>query len=90
MSIGQGDFSESPREAVSSMAQGDDGVLIPGSAPPLGTGRTDVNPSDEAGVDELPNNDGEIPRDHDQAGMPEGIPDIDPDNAELDDVPNPR
>lgn len=90
MSIGQNDYSTSSQQTVASRAQDDESVVIPGSAPPLGTGRTDVNPSDEAGVDELPNNDGELPRDHDQEGLPEGVPDIDPDNAELDDAPNPR
>lgn len=69
----------------------DDGILVPGSPPPLGTERTDVNPGDEAGVDELPHNDGEVSLDSDDdAVLDEDVPDIDVDNAELDDAPNPR
>jgi len=41
----------------------DDGVVIPGSAPPLSPGRIDVNPDDQAGVDELPGNEMQRPRD---------------------------
>lgn len=68
-----------------------DGILVPGSAPPLGSERTDVNPGDEAGIDELPHNDGELPLDRDNdAVLEDAVPDIDVDNAELDDAPNPR
>ncbi|GEM_PF-3409261 len=74
------------------MAQADDdGVRIPGSPPPVGTGRTDVNPEDEAGVDELPDNDGKTPVIRQNPAVPgEQVPDIDPDQAERDGVPNPR
>lgn len=69
----------------------DDGITVPGSPPPLGTERTDVNPGDEAGVDELPHNEGEVPLEpNDEAPLQGEVPDIDVDNAELDDAPNPR
>ncbi|AHL75614.1 hypothetical protein CH92_11065 [Stutzerimonas stutzeri] len=69
----------------------DDGVVIPGSAPPLSPGRTDVNPDDQPGVDELPGNELERPRDGaDGVPMERQTPDIDVDNAEMDDAPNPR
>ncbi|MGE6529555.1 hypothetical protein ACQKEM_11110 [Pseudomonas sp. NPDC077382] len=69
----------------------DDDVIIPGSPPPLRSGRTDVSPGSEAGVDELPNNDGTTPRDNaKRGGEMNNVPDIDPDSAELDDAPNPR
>lgn len=69
----------------------DDGVLIPGSAPPLSPGRTDVNPDDQSGVDELPGNEPEIPVDgKDDALVNRETPDVDLDNAEMDDAPNPR
>lgn len=57
---------------------------------PLSPGRTDLNPSDEPGIDELPDNDGEAPVDEPPTPYEEGIPDMDPDNAEMDDQPNPR
>jgi len=66
----------------------DDGVLIPGSAPPLSPGRTDVNPDDQAGVDELPDNELQVPQD--RTPIERETPDIDVDNAEVDDAPNPR
>lgn len=90
MSINQGDESAPTSKVSASSAPGDEGVQIPGSTPPLSSGRTDINPSDESGVDELPDNDGKIPKDYNDAVGTEGIPDIDPDNAELDDAPNPR
>jgi hypothetical protein len=75
--------------APDSSGPGDDGVVVPGSPPPIGTGRTDVNPADEAGVDELPDDDGALDTDeHEQ--LSDEVPDIDPDNAEVDGVPNPR
>ncbi|KFE56804.1 hypothetical protein [Pseudomonas syringae] len=65
--------------------------LLPTSNDPLSPGRTDVNPSDQPGVDELPNNEGEIPLDSDDdAPVEEELIDVDPDNAEMDDQPNPR
>lgn len=75
---------------ANSQAGGDDGVVIPGSAPPLSPGRTDVNPDDQAGVDELPGNELEIPRDRSDDPIERETPDIDVDNAEMDDAPDPR
>lgn len=71
MSIGQDEYSGHFEERAGSKADGDDGIVIPGSAPPLGTERTDVNPNDEAGIDELPNNDADTPQDHDTNGLME-------------------
>lgn len=69
----------------------DDGVVIPGSAPPLSPGSIDVNPDDQAGVDELPGNEMQRPRDGENGVPTEGeTPDVDVDNAEMDDAPNPR
>jgi hypothetical protein len=68
-----------------------DDVIVPGSPPPPGSERTDVSPGGEAGVDELPQNDGTTPRNNPKEGpVMGGVPDIDPDSAELDDAPNPR
>lgn len=64
--------------------------LPPPTTPPLSPGRTNLNPSDEPGIDELPDNEGETPGDGSPTPYEEGIPDMDPDNAELDDQPNPR
>lgn len=75
----------------SGVENNDDGIVIPGSPPPLGSERTDVNPGDEAGVDELPHNEGETPLDtDDNAALQNELPDVDVDNAEHDDAPNPR
>lgn len=57
---------------------------------PLSPGRTDLNPSDETGIDELPNNEIDAPDDESENTYTDGVPDIDPDNAEMDDQPNPR
>ncbi|GAB6405961.1 hypothetical protein [Pseudomonas sp. MHK4] len=38
---------------------------IPTHPEPLSPGRTTVNPEDEPGIDELPNNEGAIPMDQD-------------------------
>lgn len=79
------------QEHNNSAGADDDGVVVPGSPPPLGTGRTDVNPGDEAGVDELPRNDGAVPlNSDDDLVLQDELPDVDVDNAELDDAPNPR
>lgn len=64
--------------------------LPPTAVPPLSPGRTNLNPSDEPGIDELPGNEGEAPADVSPTPYEEGVPDMDPDNAELDDQPNPR
>lgn len=64
--------------------------LPPVTPPPLSPGRTNLNPSDEPGIDELPDNEGEAPADGSPTPYEEGVPDMDPDNAELDDQPNPR
>jgi hypothetical protein len=68
---------------------GDDPV--PTSPDPLSPGRTDINPSDRPGVDELPDNEGAIPLEsNDEAPVMEEMTDVDVDNAEMDDQPNPR
>lgn len=65
--------------------------IFPGSPDPLSPGRTDLNPDDEPGVDELPDNEGEIPLDsNDESVVEREMVDMDPDNAERDDQPNPR
>jgi hypothetical protein len=67
------------------------GSNVPPATPdPLSPGRTDLNPSDEPGIDELPDNDGTLPTDDIDAVDPDDMPDTDPDNAEMDDQPNPR
>ena len=64
---------------------------VPTSPDPLSPGRTDQNPSDRPGVDELPDNEGQIPLETDDDGpVQEEMTDVDVDNAELDDSPNPR
>lgn len=64
---------------------------MPTSPDPLSPGRTDINPSDQPGVDELPDNEGEVPLDtDDDAPVQEEMIDVDIDNAEMDDEPNPR
>jgi len=65
--------------------------LPPETPDPLSPGRTDLNPSDQPGIDELPENDGVTPEDEESpTPYEEGVPDMDPDNAEMDDQPNPR
>lgn len=64
--------------------------IAPDSTDPLSPGRTDLDPSDEPGIDELPENEGHIPGSEVEDPNEEGVPDIDTDNAELDDAPNPR
>jgi len=89
----RGDLSKQDNNASRAEPAGKDDLVVPGSPPPLGSERTDVSPGSEAGVDELPNNDGATPRSRSQAKGDEvmsGVPDIDPDSAELDDAPNPR
>ncbi|MCF7202836.1 hypothetical protein [Pseudomonas oligotrophica] len=61
--------------------------IIPGSPELPGRGRTDLNPSDEAGIDELPGNEGNLPR---ERGDDTRLPDTDPDNAEREGTPGPR
>jgi hypothetical protein len=64
---------------------------VPTSPDPLSPGRTDLNPSDRPGVDELPGNEGQIPLEtDDDAPVQEEMTDVDIDNAEMDDSPNPR
>lgn len=68
-----------------------DKTIAPGSPEPLSPGRTTLHPDDEPGVDELPNNEGQTPLDsNDDARLKPGMTDIDTDNAEMDDQPNPR
>lgn len=84
-------FSETGTNSKTELSD-DDGVLIPGSAPPLSPGRTDVNPDDQPGVDELPGDGLDVPLTNGD-GTPverEKVPDIDVDKAEMDDEPNPR
>lgn len=57
---------------------------------PLSPGRTDLTPSDKAGIDELPNNEVDPPSDESTNLYENGVPDIDPDNAEMDEQLNPR
>lgn len=64
--------------------------IYPGNPQPPGPGRVEVNPSDEPGIDELPDNDGELPRDREESENLENLPDTDPDQAERDGVSNPR
>lgn len=75
------------RSDVNAAAEHD---LPPKTTPPLSPGRTNLNPSDEPGIDDLPHNEQEAPRDISPTPYEEGVPDMDPDNAELDDQPNPR
>jgi hypothetical protein len=64
---------------------------VPASPDPLSPGRTDLNPSDRPGIDELPDNEGQIPLEQDDdAPLQEEMTDLDVDNAEFDDSPNPR
>lgn len=64
---------------------------LPSTPDPLSPGRTDVNPSDAPGIDELPDNEGEIPLEtDDEAPVQQEMTDVDVDNAEFDDQPNPR
>ncbi len=64
--------------------------LAPLSPDPLSPGRTDVNPSREPGVEELPVNEGERPLDDQDTGLDPGRVREETDNAELDNQPNPR
>ena len=85
------DLTTRDNDASEAVRAGPDDVVIPGSPPPLGSERTDVSPGDEAGVDELPGNNGTPPQDNpDEREVMKGVPDVDPDSAELDDAPNPR
>lgn len=64
---------------------------VPASPDPLSPGRTDLKPSDRPSVDELPDNDGTVPLEtNDEAPAQEEMADVDIDNAEFDDQPNPR
>ncbi|WP_065617041.1 hypothetical protein [Pseudomonas moraviensis] len=68
--------------------QGDD--PLPTTPDPLSPGRTEVDPMKERGIDELPDNEGEIPLDDDSTGLdPERVRQ-ETDTAEMDDQPNPR
>ncbi|MET3717345.1 hypothetical protein [Pseudomonas sp. PvP001] len=68
----------------------DSNQFRPENTDPLSPGRTDLNPSDEAGIDELPHNEVDAPSDESTNPYEKGVPDIDPNNAEMDDQPNPR
>lgn len=56
----------------------------------LSPGRTDLNPSDEPGIDELPDNELDMPKEEPATPYGDGVPDTDLDNAEMDDQPDPR
>ena len=78
-----------PNTTYQGGAGGDD--PMPTSPDPLSPGRTDLNPSEKPGIDELPDNEGAVPLDtDDDALVQEEMTDVDVDNAELDDQPNPR
>ncbi|GAB3370487.1 hypothetical protein [Azotobacter armeniacus] len=63
----------------------------PGSPDPLNPGRTNLNPDDEPGVDELPDNEGAIPLEpNDETVVDREMVDMEPGNAEMDDQPSPR
>ncbi|MCQ4310415.1 hypothetical protein NAV33_00675 [Pseudomonas stutzeri] len=91
MSIQSDDRQPLGETRSSAEVSDDDGILIPGSAPPLSPGRTDVNPDDQPGVDELPGDGLGVPRVNGNDNPVEReTPDMDVDNAEMDDAPNPR
>lgn len=74
------------RSAYETDTQVQDGTgaddAVPTSPDPLSPGRTDLNPSDRPGVDELPHNEGQIPlKTDDDAPAQEGMTDVDVDNA---------
>lgn len=64
---------------------------IPTHPEPLSPGRTAVNPEDEPGIDELPNNEGAIPMDEDESTTmdPERVLE-ETDNAVRDNEMDPR
>lgn len=63
----------------------------PGSPGPLSPGRTSLKPNNEPGVDELPDRESEIPLEPgDETVVDREMADMDLDNAEMDDQPNPR
>lgn len=63
---------------------------MPGEPDPLSPGRTDVNPDREPGINDLPGNEGVRPIDQQQGILdPERVRQ-ETDNAERDDVINPR
>jgi len=69
----------------------DDDDTFPASTDPLSPGRTDLDPSEDDGVDELPDNEGDTPMDDsDEAAVQENVPDQDVADAEMDGEPNPR
>lgn len=57
----------------------------PFSPDPLSPGRTDVNPSREPGVEELPDTEGQRPLDDQDTGIDPGRVREETDNGELDD-----
>jgi hypothetical protein len=62
----------------------------PFSPDPLSPGRTDVNPSREPGVEELPDTEGQRPLDDQSTGLDSERVRQETDNGEFDDQPNPR
>ncbi|MBF8779365.1 hypothetical protein [Pseudomonas fulva] len=63
---------------------------LPTSGNPLSPGRTDVHPSREAGVEELPDDHDQRPVEGDDTQLDPRPTDQETDNAEFDDQPNPR
>ena len=64
---------------------------IPTHPEPLSPGRTAINPEDEPGIDELPNNEGAIPMDQDDGtGLDPDRVREETDNAVRDGEPDPR
>lgn len=61
---------------------------MPGKPDPLSPGRVDLDPEHEPGIDELPDNDGQLPPKEDRGDIERVVGD--PDHAERDGVPNPR
>lgn len=82
-----GDFED---DVNTDASFGEADVPVPGSSkPPPTPGRTDLHPGDGL-VDELPDNDGEQPRDAGMAPDETDMTDTDLDNAEMDGAPDPR
>jgi hypothetical protein len=63
---------------------------MPTTPDPLSPGRTDVDPLKEEGIDELPDNEGELPLDDDDAGLDPDRVREETDNAVMDRQQDPR
>jgi len=69
--------------------RGEDDAM-PTSPDPLSPGRTDVDPMNEEGIDELPDNEGKRPLDDDDTGLNPDRVREETDNAVMDDQQDPR